>query len=144
MSALYPIRVDLFLEGPVPLVSGIYFQSLRFLISLRFYGVYPGLADLLVIISIRADNEGSGSKDDWNRFAKITGDDGWSWDGIFPYILKVLLKSAFVEWNPDGPNNRMNASPHLRTTTTLPDNSIPHFTRSTVLMRSPCQDSQVP
>ncbi|KAJ7452774.1 aryl-alcohol-oxidase from pleurotus Eryingii [Mycena galericulata] len=29
-----------------------------------------------------------GSKDDWDRFAKITGDDGWSWDSIFPYILK--------------------------------------------------------
>ncbi|KAJ7075178.1 GMC oxidoreductase-domain-containing protein [Mycena belliarum] len=29
-----------------------------------------------------------GSMDDWDRFAKITGDHGWSWDEIFPYILK--------------------------------------------------------
>ncbi|KAK7042187.1 GMC oxidoreductase [Favolaschia claudopus] len=29
-----------------------------------------------------------GSQDDWNRFAKITKDDSWSWNRIFPYFLK--------------------------------------------------------
>ncbi|KAL0564556.1 hypothetical protein V5O48_017489 [Marasmius crinis-equi] len=29
-----------------------------------------------------------GSRDDWDRYAKITGDDGWSWDNIQPYIRK--------------------------------------------------------
>ncbi|CCM06044.1 uncharacterized protein FIBRA_08290 [Fibroporia radiculosa] len=29
-----------------------------------------------------------GSVDDWNRYAEYTGDNGWSWDEIFPYMLK--------------------------------------------------------
>ncbi|KAJ6535924.1 pyranose dehydrogenase [Mycena vulgaris] len=29
-----------------------------------------------------------GTKDDFNRYAKLTGDPGWSWDRIFPYFLK--------------------------------------------------------
>jgi choline dehydrogenase len=30
-----------------------------------------------------------GSMDDFNRYAALTGDPGWSWDEIFPYFLKV-------------------------------------------------------
>ena len=30
-----------------------------------------------------------GSKDDWDRYAEVTGDDGWSWDAMLPYMLKV-------------------------------------------------------
>ncbi|KAJ7590198.1 aryl-alcohol-oxidase from pleurotus Eryingii [Mycena floridula] len=29
-----------------------------------------------------------GSQDDWNRYATVSGDDGWSWQGIQPYIQK--------------------------------------------------------
>ncbi|KAF8148135.1 aryl-alcohol oxidase [Mycena galopus ATCC 62051] len=29
-----------------------------------------------------------GAADDFDRYANLTGDDGWSWDGIFPYFLK--------------------------------------------------------
>ncbi|ESK84506.1 aryl-alcohol oxidase [Moniliophthora roreri MCA 2997] len=29
-----------------------------------------------------------GSKGDWDRYAQVTGDSGWSWDGIQPYIRK--------------------------------------------------------
>ncbi|KAJ7834600.1 alcohol oxidase [Mycena leptocephala] len=29
-----------------------------------------------------------GSKDDYDRYAKLTGDKRWSWDSIFPYFLK--------------------------------------------------------
>ncbi|KAL0571185.1 hypothetical protein V5O48_010777 [Marasmius crinis-equi] len=29
-----------------------------------------------------------GSRDDWDRYARVTGDDGWSWDNIQPYIRK--------------------------------------------------------
>ncbi|KAJ7049485.1 alcohol oxidase [Mycena amicta] len=28
------------------------------------------------------------SADDWDRYAALTGDDGWSWDSVFPYFLK--------------------------------------------------------
>lgn len=30
-----------------------------------------------------------GSKDDFDRYAKVTGDDGWSWDALQPFILGV-------------------------------------------------------
>ncbi|KAL0571384.1 hypothetical protein V5O48_010572 [Marasmius crinis-equi] len=29
-----------------------------------------------------------GTKDDWDRYAHVTGDNGWSWDSIQPYIRK--------------------------------------------------------
>ncbi|KAF9053908.1 aryl-alcohol-oxidase from pleurotus Eryingii [Hymenopellis radicata] len=29
-----------------------------------------------------------GSADDFNRYARLTGDDGWSWNEMLPYILK--------------------------------------------------------
>ncbi|KAJ7028631.1 pyranose dehydrogenase [Mycena alexandri] len=29
-----------------------------------------------------------GTKDDFDRYAKLTGDPGWSWDAILPYFLK--------------------------------------------------------
>ncbi|KAK7052417.1 pyranose dehydrogenase 3 [Favolaschia claudopus] len=29
-----------------------------------------------------------GSADDFDRYAELTGDSGWSWDSIFPYFLK--------------------------------------------------------
>ncbi|VDB94053.1 unnamed protein product [Peniophora sp. CBMAI 1063] len=30
-----------------------------------------------------------GSSDDYDRFAEFAGDDAWSWDSVFPYILKA-------------------------------------------------------
>lgn len=30
-----------------------------------------------------------GASDDYDRLAKIAGDDGWTWDNLHPYILKV-------------------------------------------------------
>lgn len=32
-----------------------------------------------------------GSEDDWNRYADLTGDDGWKWDSVLPYAKKVRL-----------------------------------------------------
>ncbi|CCM06045.1 uncharacterized protein FIBRA_08291 [Fibroporia radiculosa] len=29
-----------------------------------------------------------GSEDDWDRYANYTGDNGWSWNEIYPYMLK--------------------------------------------------------
>ncbi|KAL0572693.1 hypothetical protein V5O48_009267 [Marasmius crinis-equi] len=29
-----------------------------------------------------------GTRDDWDRYANVTGDEGWSWDSIQPYIRK--------------------------------------------------------
>jgi hypothetical protein len=30
-----------------------------------------------------------GSIDDYDRWARATGDPGWSWDKMFPYFIKV-------------------------------------------------------
>lgn len=30
-----------------------------------------------------------GSRDDFDRWAAVTGDEGWSWESLFPYMLKV-------------------------------------------------------
>ncbi|KAI0045450.1 GMC oxidoreductase [Auriscalpium vulgare] len=38
-----------------------------------------------------------GSRDDFNRFANVTGDSGWSWSSIFPYMLKVENFTAPVD-----------------------------------------------
>ncbi|KAJ7191465.1 glucose-methanol-choline oxidoreductase, partial [Mycena pura] len=29
-----------------------------------------------------------GARDDFDRFARVTGDKGWSWDSLVPYMLK--------------------------------------------------------
>lgn len=30
-----------------------------------------------------------GTRDDYDRWANITEDGGWSWDNLFPYMIKV-------------------------------------------------------
>lgn len=37
-----------------------------------------------------------GSPEDWDRYAQLSGDDGWSWDSIQPYVAKVSF--AFEVW----------------------------------------------
>ncbi len=37
-----------------------------------------------------------GSYQDYDRYARVTGDDGWSWDALEPYILKVSLALRVV------------------------------------------------
>ncbi|KAF8921376.1 GMC oxidoreductase-domain-containing protein [Mucidula mucida] len=32
-----------------------------------------------------------GSPDDWNRYVALSGDSGWSWDAVQPYIAKVVF-----------------------------------------------------
>jgi choline dehydrogenase len=31
-----------------------------------------------------------GSADDFNRYAELTGDPGWSWSRVLPYFFKVI------------------------------------------------------
>lgn len=38
-----------------------------------------------------------GSKDDFDNYAALTGDDGWSWDALQPYFKKVCGLSLFCE-----------------------------------------------
>ena len=30
-----------------------------------------------------------GTKDDFDRFASVAGDSGWSWEALLPFIMKV-------------------------------------------------------
>jgi len=32
-----------------------------------------------------------GSKDDYNRLASVSGDNGWSWNSLIPYFQKVRM-----------------------------------------------------
>ena len=41
-----------------------------------------------------------GSKDDYDRWARVTDDEGWSWDSLFPYMLKVKLFFTFSSHLP--------------------------------------------
>uniref|UniRef100_A0A8H7XUR8 pyranose dehydrogenase (acceptor) n=1 Tax=Psilocybe cubensis TaxID=181762 RepID=A0A8H7XUR8_PSICU len=41
-----------------------------------------------------------GSMDDYDRWANITGDDGWNWKNILPYILKARLFIYNEKWTP--------------------------------------------
>ena len=47
-----------------------------------------------------------GSKDDYDRWARVTDDKGWSWDSLFPYMLKVnlhhILSLLFIMTISDG------------------------------------------
>jgi choline dehydrogenase-like flavoprotein len=35
-----------------------------------------------------------GSAEDYDRFAAVTGDPGWSWDRLLPYFFKVRRPSS--------------------------------------------------
>lgn len=44
-----------------------------------------------------------GSEEDFNRFAAVTGDQGWSWNSLIPYMRKVLVKPvSFLVRNSEG------------------------------------------
>lgn len=49
------------------------------------------VVEWLMIVFVDLDNMAytRGSKDDWDRWAKIVGDEGFSWDRMFPFLLKV-------------------------------------------------------
>ena len=32
-----------------------------------------------------------GAEDDWNRYADLTGDEGWNWENILSYAKKVRV-----------------------------------------------------
>jgi choline dehydrogenase-like flavoprotein len=37
-----------------------------------------------------------GSAEDYDRFAAVTGDPGWSWNRLLPYFFKVRPSSALT------------------------------------------------
>jgi choline dehydrogenase-like flavoprotein len=35
-----------------------------------------------------------GTFEDWDRYARVTGDSGWSWDNIQKYFRRVRLEAV--------------------------------------------------
>ena len=69
-----------------------------------------------------------GSYQDWDRYASISGDEGWSWDSVQQYFRKachlnymILLKLTVI-------GNRMKSGLNLLIIIILPANSILQFT----------------
>ncbi|KAE9395309.1 aryl-alcohol oxidase-like protein [Gymnopus androsaceus JB14] len=67
-----------------------------------------------------------GSADDWDRFAVVTGDDGWSWENIQPYL------ALNEKWVPpaDGHNTTGQFNPSVHSFTGINDVSLPGFSQS--------------
>ncbi|RPD62467.1 alcohol oxidase [Lentinus tigrinus ALCF2SS1-7] len=62
-----------------------------------------------------------GTKDDWNRFANVSGDDGWSWENLIPFIFKVDNMTAPT----DGHNTTGQFNPTIHNTSGVVDISVP-------------------
>lgn len=82
-----------------------------------------------------------GSADDFDRFAEVSGDEGWSWDNIQPYLALVRVLDAMLKYFDIDFTfrsflgyilHRMRNSFLQPTTTTSLVNSIPPCTISTV------------
>jgi len=75
----FPTRVENFWEGQAALVSTMECNARGHLLNIS--------ADYMV--------HQYGSDEDWNRYAKLTGDPGWAWNNIKNYVKKVLHFNAF-------------------------------------------------
>ncbi|KIK61550.1 hypothetical protein GYMLUDRAFT_224388 [Collybiopsis luxurians FD-317 M1] len=64
-----------------------------------------------------------GPKDDWDRYARLTGDEGWSWNSIQPFIAKN------ERWTPpaDGHNTTGQFNPSIHSTTGINPVSLAGF-----------------
>jgi choline dehydrogenase-like flavoprotein len=53
-----------------------------------------------------------GSSSDYDRWATVTGDDGWSWKNLLPYILKVcfIFLLTFIFLNDETPERTLDLS----------------------------------
>ncbi|KAL0572211.1 hypothetical protein V5O48_009746 [Marasmius crinis-equi] len=66
-----------------------------------------------------------GTSDDFNRYAEVTGDDGWSWNSLQPYIAK---NEKFVP-PADGHNTTGQYDPAVHSLTGMNAASLPGFPR---------------
>jgi len=75
----FPIRVEDFWEAQAPLVSTVEYNACVHLLSIS--------ADYLI--------HQYGPDEDWDRYAKLTGDPGWAWNNVKNYVKKVLHFNTF-------------------------------------------------
>lgn len=64
-----------------------------------------------------------GSSDDYNRWASLTGDDGWSWDKLLPYFLKSERWTSPA----DNHNTAGEYNPAFHSTKGVVDVSLPGY-----------------
>ncbi|ESK86152.1 aryl-alcohol oxidase, partial [Moniliophthora roreri MCA 2997] len=67
-----------------------------------------------------------GTADDFDRYANVTGDSGWSWEAIQPYIFK---NEKFV-LPPDGHNTTGQFDPRVHSLTGINSVSLPGYSQS--------------
>ncbi|KAJ7272099.1 aryl-alcohol oxidase, partial [Mycena haematopus] len=67
-----------------------------------------------------------GSKDDYDRYARVSGDEGWSWDRLVPYMRKTERFHP-----PTTPNTTEQFDPAVHSFTGINDVSLPGFPRDT-------------
>ncbi|KAF7357723.1 Pyranose dehydrogenase [Mycena venus] len=65
-----------------------------------------------------------GSKDDYDRYARLSGDEGWSWDRLIPYMRKTERFHP-----PSNPTEQFN--PAVHSFTGINSVSLPAFPRDT-------------
>ncbi|KAJ7176455.1 aryl-alcohol oxidase [Mycena filopes] len=72
---------------------------------------------------MQENNSYLGSADDYNRFAEVTGDPGWSWDRLLPYFFKN------EKWTPpvDHHDTRGQFDPRVHSTTGINAVSLSGF-----------------
>ncbi|KAG7095828.1 hypothetical protein E1B28_006523 [Marasmius oreades] len=68
-----------------------------------------------------------GTIDDWDRLAKLSGDQGWSWDSIFP---KYVFKNEILTPPADGHDVMENLDPAFHGTVGITGTSPPGFPTS--------------
>jgi len=67
-----------------------------------------------------------GSAEDYDRWADVTGDSGWSWHSLLPYFFKV--RNNLLPFLIELTDRRTKNGRRLRTTMTRVVNSIPPYT----------------
>ena len=69
-----------------------------------------------------------GSSQDWDRYASISGDEGWSWNSVQQYFRKACHLNYMILLRLTVIGNRMKSGLNLLITIILPVNSILPFT----------------
>ena len=68
-----------------------------------FISKIRSLPDVWIYInSLDAMDYTRGSSDDYDRWARVTGDSGWSWNELLPYFKKARLRyTKQIQWSTD-------------------------------------------
>ncbi|KAI3618147.1 aryl-alcohol oxidase [Moniliophthora roreri] len=71
-----------------------------------------------------------GTADDFGRYANVTGNSGWSWEVIQPYIFKACCTNEKFVLPPDGHNTTGQFDPRVHSLTGINSVSLPGYSQS--------------